>query len=264
MGRCKQLDHAYYLDLKTRLECAAHGERGALIDAAARHLGVTQNTVYSNLKKVGWSSDRKPRADRGKSKITVEDIQQVSAMMVGSTRATGKQLLSTGTACDILKANGRLSSDASPSTVLREMKKHSLHPRQLSRPSPHVSLRSKHPNHVWQFDVSVCVLFYLKGGGLNVMDRDKFYKNKPSNFDRIKNDRVLRYLVTDHTSGAFYLRYFLRPGEDRETLFEFLLDAFTGRDHPQDPFRGVPFQLIWDAGSANQANLIKDFLDRLR
>lgn len=60
----------------------------------------------------------------------------------------------------------------------------------------------------------MCVLYYLDRGGLAVMDKKEFYKNKPQNVKRIANERVLRYLVTDHYSGAFYLHYFLAAGED--------------------------------------------------
>jgi hypothetical protein len=124
-------------------------------------------------------------------------------------------------------------------------------------------MRSLHPNHVWQFDVSLCVLYYLKNQqGLRVMEQDEFYKNKPFNLERIKNERVLRYLVTDHFSGAFHLAYYVAPGENVETLTKFLLEAFTKRGR-EELLHGVPQILIWDAGSANQAHQTKHLLDKL-
>lgn len=263
MGRRKQIDKAYLHDLAQRLEIVPHSEKGALVDTATRVLGVSRNTLYSHLKSVGWSSGRKPRSDAGKCKVTFEEAQAVSGLLVGSSRATGKQLLCVADAMDIARANELIFTDASPSTMLRSLEEYGLHPKQLKQPSPHISMRSLHPNHVWQFDASVCVLYYLDNGGLAVMDKERFYKNKPNNFAKVSNDRVMRYVVTDHYSGAFYVRYFLRPGEDRETIFEFLVDAFTGRDHPQEPLRGVPEMLVWDAGSANQSQLVKGFLGLL-
>lgn len=262
--RCrKQIDQAYLVDLAERLDAALHGEKNALIDAAASALGISRNAVYSQLKTVGWTSGRKQRADSGKGKVTPDEVRFVAAVMKNSSRATGKQLLSVETAMDIARANGRLTTDCSPSTMLRALEQEGLHPKQLSQPSPHTSMRSLHPNHVWEFDVSVCVLYYLDNGGLSVMDREKFYKNKPVAESRIVNKRVLRYIVTDHYTGAFYVRYFLRAGEDKETIYEFLVDAFLGQEHPQAPFRGVPIMLVWDAGSANQSKMVKDFLDRM-
>jgi hypothetical protein len=80
------------------------------------------------------------------------------------------------------------------------------HPDQLLR-RPGVELQSLHPNHVWQIDASLCVLYYLnvkteKEAGLQVMEAKKFYKNKPANLKRIENDRVWSYEVTDHNSAA--------------------------------------------------------------
>ena len=52
------------------------------------------------------------------------------------------------------------------------------------------ALQSLHPNHVWLIDASLCVLYYLqaegKRSGLQVMDADKFYKNKPKALERIE------------------------------------------------------------------------------
>lgn len=71
----------------------------------------------------------------------------------------------------------------SASTVERALRMYRLHPEQILRPAPVTELRSLHPNHVWQIDASLCVLYYLragtvKGNGLQVLDADKFYKNK--------------------------------------------------------------------------------------
>lgn len=263
MGRRKQIDQTYLVSLAERLGRAPHSEKSALIDAAASALGISRNAVYSQLKTVGWSSGRKTRADSGKGKVTPDEARIVAAIMKNSSRATGKQLLGVETAMDIARANGRLITDCSPSTMLRALEQYGLHPNQLSQPSPHTPMRSEHPNHVWEFDVSVCVLYYLDDGGLSVMDKEKFYKNKPVAESRVVNKRVQRYLAVDHYTGAFYVRYFNRAGEDKETIYEFLVDAFLGQDHPQAPFRGVPKMLVWDAGSANQSKMVKDFLDRL-
>jgi hypothetical protein len=125
-------------------------------------------------------------------------------------------------------------------------------------------MRSLHPNHVHQFDVSVCVLYYLDKGGLATKDKKQFYKNKPENESKAKKLRLLRYLITDHYSGTFYLEYFQAPGENQPTLFDFLMRAWSERNHPSDPFHGVPEIMVWDAGSANQSHMIRNLLDQLQ
>ncbi|WP_171909832.1 integrase core domain-containing protein [Aquisalimonas asiatica] len=196
--------------------------------------------------------------------MTVEEARVVANLIHESTRQNGKRLLSFRDAIDIAFANGRIETYASPATFARVMREAGFHPDQLATPAPHVSMRSMHANHVWQFDVSICVLYRLTTGGLQVMEEKEFYKNKPHNLKRIENQRVLRYLVTDHFSGAFYLEYFQAAGEDQETLFKFLMSAFAERPHPNDPFHGVPSTLVWDAGSANQSYMIRNLLDRLQ
>lgn len=253
----------YYRALAGRLDAAPHSGRGGLVQEAAAFLGVSVQQVYRRLHAAGWRSGRKLRTDKGDTRLTDDELQSIANVMVESARANGKRLLGVRDAMDILRANGKLAVDVAPETALRVMRARGLHPDQLARATPHTNLRSLHPNHCWQFDVSVCVLFYLDGAGLGVMDEKRFYKNKPENLKKVSNDRVLRYLITDHYTGAFYLHYYLARGENQETLFDFLVRAWSKREHTQDPMHGVPLQLLWDAGSANQSYLIKNLLDRL-
>ncbi|MCK7553044.1 hypothetical protein [Marinobacter goseongensis] len=253
----------YLSRLGESLEDAGHGERGQRIKQAAQALDRSEHWIRKQLKALGFVKARKPRSDRGRCSVTREQCIQISNMMMQANRDNGKQLMSLRQAVEIARANGVIDSDVAEVTVSRAMDRQRVHPRQLRRPKPHTEMRSLHPNHVWQFDVSLCVLYYLRQSeGLKVMPRDEFYKNKLENVYRIKNDRVLRYLVTDHYSGAFFVKYYNTPGENAETLVEFLLDAFTKQ--PRDPFHGVPFMLVWDAGTANQSHAVKGMLERLQ
>lgn len=253
----------YLLNVGAQLENAGHGQRGELISQAASALNYSEHWVRERLKDLGFSKSRKPRCDRGQSSITSDQCMWISNLIMQASRDNGKQLMSIKQAVQIAAANGLIAADVSESTVSREMRRHRVHPEQISKPKPHAEVRSLYPNHVWQFDVSVCVLYYLpKSQGLKVMPRDEFYKNKLENVYRIKNDRVLRYLITDHYSSAFYVEYFNTPGENSETLVQFLLNAFALREN--DPVHGVPFMLVWDAGTANQSHLVKEMLKNLQ
>ena len=239
----------YFRDLAARLNGVGRGDRGPLIQDAMTFLGWSKSRVYNALKDVGWQSGRKPRSDRGGSKVSAETAQTVSSLMRQSCRDNGKMLLSAKDASAIAFYNNMIPrNDFTGATLFRAMRQHHVHPDHIRKAAPCVQMRSLHPNHVWEFDVSVCVLFYMKGGNkLKEMSGKDYYKNKPENFEKIAKERVLRYLACDHYTGAFYVQYFLSPGETSEVLFEFLMSAFTKR-HDQDPFHGVPFKLIWDAG----------------
>lgn len=253
----------YLMELGARLEEVGHGQRGELIRQAADTLNYRQQWVRARLKDLGFVKPRKPRSDRGLSTVTREQCILISSMILQASRDNGKQLMSVRQAVEIAKANGLIGAGVTESTVSREMRRHRVHPEQMNQPKPHTQVQSLHPNHVWQFDVSVCTLYYLSPReGLKGMPKEEFYKNKPENFYKVKKDRVLRYLVTDHYTGAFYVEYFNTPGENTETLVQFLLNAFGEREG--DPLRGVPFMLIWDAGTANQSHAVKGMLDRLQ
>lgn len=264
MNMSLSFEQLKYLEgIAKELDVEGHGNQGAIIKRASTFLGLSRSTLYKHLSLVGWSSQRKHRADRGVSKITKEEATTVSNLILQSQRNTGKTMMSVDEAIDIAFANNLLSEKCSASTMLRKMEDFGCHPKQLDHNPITRSMRSLHPNHVWQFDVSVCVLYYLKGeDGLKVMEKTDFYKNKPANLERIKNDRVLRYLVTDHYSCAFHLGYVLSPGESVEAITQFLIEAFTKRSNAE-LMHGVPLIMIWDAGSANMAAMTKRLLDKL-
>jgi len=259
-----ELEEGNYLNaLGQRINNAKHGEKGKLLKEASGFFNCSVHKVYNRLNELGLVKSRKTRSDKNTSKISKEECLKISGMLRASRRDSDKKLLPVSVAIDVLRANGDLRCDISDAHLGRMLKKHNVHPDQLNRPTPHTRQRSRHPNAVWEFDVSVCVLFYMKGStGMNIMPKDEFYKNKPENIERIKKERVLRYLVTDHFSGTFYVEYFVTSGENSETLFHFLMNAFN-KHHKEDPFYGVPFILKLDKGTANISHMIMNLLGLL-
>jgi hypothetical protein len=244
----------YLRGIASRLHAAGRGQRGPLIDDAMRWLGVSKPTLYDRLRQVGWCSNRKVRTDKGDSRVSEPEVKAVAGILRASQRQTGKELLPVGDAIEIALANGLLADRISPETMLRLMRLHNCHPRQLARPEPHVNMRSNHPNHVWQLDASVCVLYYLRNGRVGVMDERKFNVRKPRDLVKVSNQRVMRYACTDHYTGDVLSRYYNVAGEDTQTLFEFLMWAMQRNDG--HVMHGVPWMLVWDAGSANMSHAI--------
>ena len=196
---------------------AGHGGKGAIYDTACRDLGISRATLLKKLKEVTVTTPRKRRCDAGQSAMTRDEAMLISAVLMESTRKNGKRLYSVPDAVEALRANGMIRAEyldmetgelrpLSESTAHRALRMYGLHPDQLLAPAPVTELASEHPNHVWQIDASLCVLYYLKpaaearANGLRVMDHDQFYKNKPKNLARIAADRVWSYEITDHAS----------------------------------------------------------------
>lgn len=259
-------------------ETLPHGQRQGPFHAVAEELGVSYQTVMRWRKDVAGTASRKRRSDSGQISLPREEAQFVSAHLMESHRRNGKRIASVEQAVKVMRSNGKIRAEAldtktgelkplSISAINRALRTYGLHPDQLNRPAPAISLASLHPNHVWQIDPSLCVLYYLKRSpdarknGLQVMERKEFYKNKPANVARIENDRVWRYVITDHTSGHVYAEYVL-GAESGENLCTVFINAMLPRDG--EPVHGVPFMVMVDPGSANTGAVFKNLCKALR
>lgn len=247
-----------------RLRTAGHGAKDSIVAEATRWLGCSVPTLYRRLRTLGWKSGRSERADKGDSKVPFDQLVALSTMWsdAGAKRLNGRWVRTIDDVISIARANGVLTVDVSGSTLLRLFRIHGLHRQQVSQPEPNVQMRSLHPNHVWQIDPSLCVVYYSQRDGLRVLDERKYYKNKPDYVAKFTPLRVWRYVAVDHYSGAVYARYFEAAGENQETLFEFLMDAFEPSD-ARHIMRGVPHALVWDPGSANTAYGVQALLTAL-
>ena len=146
-------------------------------------------------------------------------------------------------------------------------RKYRRHPDRLLQPEPVNRMKSEHPNHCWQIDPSLCVLYYLPrhgdDSGMRVMKQEEFYKNKPKNVERIENNRVWRYTGTDHASGTIIARYYF-GGETSANLCDFFIYMMQEKaDSLKDPFRGVPRMVMLDPGSANTSAAFKNLCKAL-
>jgi hypothetical protein len=257
-------------------EAAPHGARQAVYAQACAELGLSKATLHRYLKEVSMPRERKRRADAGMVTLSRDEAILISALLMDSLRKNNKRLRSIGQAVQILRANGEVRAERtdpatgevvplSDSAIGRALRHYVLHPDQLLAPAPAVELRSLHPNHVWQVDASLCVLYYLstsnpREAGLQVMEAKRFYKNKPANLKRIEADRVWRYVVTDHNSGCIYVHYVM-GAESGTNLSAAFIAAMQQRDGC--PFYGVPWILMMDMGSANTSGLFMNLLRRL-
>lgn len=245
---------------------AGHGEKGAIYEVACKELRISRATLLKKLKEVAVSTTRKRRVDSGTSALTREEALAISAAVIESARKNEKRLYSLGDAVEALRSSGMIRAESlntqtgeltklSLSAIGRALYAYRLHPDQLLAPAPAIEQASLHPNHVWQIDASLCVLYYLKPGktvrenGLRVMPHHEFYKNKPKNLARIAADRVWSYEITDHCSGWIYVEYVM-GAESGENLCSVLINAMQERGGA-DTLHGVPFALNMDPGSAN-------------
>ncbi len=261
----------YLRQIADQLHAAAHGEKEPILARAQSYLGCSRNALYTKLATVGYKPERKKRADAGAVSLPRAEAEKIAALIKAATRQNGKRILSVPNAVDMLRANGEIAAERvdentgevvalSTTTILRALEVYGLHHKQLATPEPHVQLASLHPNHVWQMDFSVCVVFYLRGDkGVRIMDEARFNKNKPANVAKIENDRVQRVVIADHTSHVLWV-YYARGGERSTTAIDALIRAMIGRDGV--PYKGVCFVLYTDQGSAFKGGIFENFCRR--
>ncbi|MGP1628347.1 MAG: integrase [Giesbergeria sp.] len=267
--------------VRANLGTLPRGAKSEAVATLAARTGKSRATIYRQLQQVTVRQPRKARSDKGQAALPLSEARDVSGWIMDGLRKGNKRLRSIEQALQELRYAGRVRAERidkasgevlplSVSAVSRALKAYGLHPDQLLRPGPAAAMQSLHPNHVWEIDASLCVLYYLKNGhtkrsGLQVMDADKFYKNKPKALERIESERVWRYLCVDHYSGSLFCHYVM-GAESGTNLVESFIHAVTPRTllGQTDPFCGVPFMVYMDPGSANTGALFKNLARRMQ
>lgn len=257
------------LDVHRCASAAGYGGKCAVYERAAQRLGLSVGTLHRKLKEVTMKPQRKRRADAGAVTLPLAEAQLISATLMEGYRANDKKIQSVEGAIARLRANGEIRAEAvdadgvirslSVSAIARALRHYNLHPQQLRRASAAQPQASLHPNDVWLIDASISTLFYVPEGGVADMSPAEFYKNKPGNFEKIKRQRLTRYVVTDHCSGAIFVHY-VAGGESIANLADAFLACVAQR--PQQQLYGVPFHLVVDPGSGDTA-AFRNLLRRL-
>jgi len=259
--------------LAQNVERAAHGAKRPLVEAAAQSLGLSVQTVYRHLADMGETAgakgQRKKRSDAGKRSVDRDLALAVGGMVHTARRDHGKKTMTMELAAEVLEANGHGTVNQetgevtmpSVSTLSRTMREYGCHPKQLKRGAPTGTVRTLFPNHSWQMDATVCVL-YRFGKHIVIMDERKYNAAKPGKLLEINNQRIIRYVITDHTTHNIYVHYVLAAGESAAGALTALIAAMSDRG-PRDPMHGVPFHLYTDPASAHRASLMTEFCDRL-
>ena len=249
-----------------------NGERGRIVARLAETLNRSLNTTYNYLKKYGaWESGKKPRKGKGETCVPEALCRKIAGLVICGDRANGKRPMCIKDAVKRWEANGEGIADPetgevtmpSVETISRAMRRYGCHPNQLRVASPSVRMRTEYPNRLWQADASVCVLYRIRGtGNIGLMKEESYNEKKPENLIKIRNTRIVRYIVVDHCSGNFYLRYEQAAGEDAKGFLDTLIDAITDRG-PQDVMHGVPEILYTDPGPGPASSLVAGFCGQM-
>ncbi len=237
-------------------------QRRAALQRHANLLGISLSTLYRRLKAAGWSSGKKPPTTKGERKIplTDEDLRAVAALQVRTHHLAGEKFLELPAldAIYLAEQNGIIPPGVLTAPTFNRWKRsQSIGTAKVSRyrenrkgnkiPQEFVHIRTGKPNELHELDASVCLHWFLqKRGGIGTQSRKlQANKNKPGT----ARPKLLRYILIDHFSGAFYVRYYATGGESTENALDFLFHAWSAKaDAAAFPFRGVPEKLWTDRG----------------
>lgn len=245
------------VDAARALATAGRGERTRIVADLARTLDVSVQTAYRLLREHQLAdTDRRRRADAGKTELLRSEAMLIAATIEASRRQTGTGALTLEDAVEILRADGRILAGSvdertgevrplSLSAISRAMRQYHCHPGQIACETPATSMSSPHPNWCWQIDASLSSQFYLAEAGAEQLDKTLHYQGKPQHLAKIADRRLWRYAITDHCSGAIVLWYCL-GAESATNAISALIYAMTQR--PDSVMHGVPRILMSDGG----------------
>lgn len=205
----------------------------------SKKTGLAPKTIYKNAGVYGnYKSGKKQRSDAGKLDPEVEmHLWNIAAIYlklpdkVKSSNKESKTPLEVAIEMYIqsFELPPRLPSASRIHQIFREW---GISKRYMRMPQAKLQLKSKHPNHVQQYDSSVCLYYMDPDEGVTPISKGEDYKNKE--FGRLLNQkakkkrRLVRHIVIDHYSGAFYVEYsFLQEIID---YADFLYRAWAQKD----------------------------------
>lgn len=270
-----EIDSVLGNEIVRRLNETAQGEHGRIIGEYLGILQCSKGTLYRELKRYGFESGRKTRADKGARRIGITDdqLRMIAGAIKLSKRKKRRATMPTTVAVEIASRAGEVPKDVCVSTVNRLLRQVGMSKRQQMQnwttddhqtPAFHTPLVSAHPNEWHLFDVTPCTQYYFNKKGLRQRDENlQLYGGKLRYFQEIR-DHLLRYVIVDHKSDIFYFRYYYAAGETMVNLIEFLYEAWSRKADALYPFHGVPLNLYLDKGSANLSHYVQNLCKNLK
>ena len=266
-------------EIKNYLETADN------VKEAMEHLAFKLGVSYKRMQSIALDAGfrrRQERSNKGETSCPTDVIDLIAARVRISIKKGAKDAFDINTT--IKKEYETLIEEGVNipvsyeriCTLLRNMQ---LDRKSLTTATPFVRLDSLHVNHVHLFDITNCLQWHLeKGHGMNEEDISKWlYPNKVLEEARKRDmkPKLLRYVMIDHKSRAFYFQYFYTSGERAENGAEFFYNAWADKrpliektlgiaDYDgMYQFSGIPKIIYTDGGPIFKDTAIKNLMAAL-
>ncbi len=255
-------------------------ERTVEVKRLAKHYNCSISTIWRKANKAGIRA-RAERSDKGETAVEEWILEHAAALINKSRRKNDKFTFDVKEIYRHMKEELGIVIDVSYSRFCELLRMRGWTVDEFKKPTPHVQVISEHPNQLHQFDVSICLQWYFdeKKGELEE-DTDykrKYYANKIEQTveKELRGKKKLhRYVLVDHTSGAFFFWYYYALGENSIDGADFLFKAWSSKKELVSTitnsdyngiyqFQGLPKILYTDQGAILKKKALKNLLDSL-
>lgn len=255
-------------------------ERALMARKLAGHYNCSVSTIWRVANKAGIRS-RSPRSDKGKTKASEDTLKHIAGLIYTSGSLNGKFTFEVKEIIKHLEQDFGQVIELSYPRICELLRQRGYTMKEFRKPTPHKQLLSEYPNHAHQFDVSICSQWYFDEKVGEICERDTVrthYKNKMEQTVEAQykgKNKIYRYILVDHCSGAFFLHYYYDLGENSVSGSNFLFKSWSGKKELIDPtlktnylgaymFQGLPEILITDNGALVRNKEVRNLLESLK
>ncbi len=257
-----QLCEAFWLEQVH--EVYRRGKAAPVVDEICDKYGLGRNTVYKQLRVNGWKSNRARRSDAFELSDDMRmHVERIAHIYHRKGREHGKESRTPLERCVQLYVESfpveMRPELPSVSTVYKYFRRLGISRKDAVTPTPKNDMRPLFSNHVHQYDTSVCRYYLDRDNGIKHMPRAQFNRNKLKNYTGKR--MLIRHLMIDHLSGAFYVEY----STTQQTLdvADFFYRAWAPKDDDQYIFHGIPRQLWTDNDSVLRSYAVRRLMEYL-
>lgn len=214
----------------------------------ADKLGLSYKTIFNLCKKLGvYDSGKKRKSTAGQiDEATKEEVFKLAAIyhtLQPNKKPGVKGKMPLEVALEIYYHNfPDAKLKGSTSTIYSYFRKFKISRKDIQLPAPKISLKTLYPNQLWCYDTGVCDYYLDKDDKIIYISASEDYKNKAGRYN--KKRRLVRHLIIDMFSGAFFVYY--SHTQTRIDYADFLFLAFSQKDDIRYIFHGIPEGILMD------------------
>jgi hypothetical protein len=243
---------------RIRAEVDQHKTAAPVVKKWAKRLNCSRQVIYTNLGLfTSWSSGKKKRKDAGLIDPVLEDhLWNIAAIWLKVPDKVKSSQAESNTPLEAAVESYVDSFDQPPilpslPRIYQIFRGWEISRKHTRNPKATRKIRSLYANQVHQYDTSVCRYWLNPDDQILFIPKSTDYKNKELK-KLMKKRRLVRHVLIDHFTGAFFVYYSFRQ---RIIDYEyFLYDAW--REKGKYIFHGAPDMLILDHDSGLRSHAL--------